>query len=74
MLKLLFDARAGDDTAAVAHIARRTARVGVSLPWHPAADAWLGAEGSPGPASAPAAATAAPPAVPPATAPKPGGK
>ena len=60
MLKLLFDARAGDDTAAVAHIARRTARVGVSLPWHPTADAWLGTAGAAGaPAVAPAPATAA---------------
>jgi hypothetical protein len=74
MLKLLFDARAGDDAAAVAHIARPTARVGVSLPWHPAADAWLGTAGTPGPASAPAAATAALPAVPPVTSPNSGGK
>jgi TRAP transporter TAXI family solute receptor len=71
MLKLLFDARAGDDAAAVAHIARPTARVGVSLPWHPAADAWLGTAGTPGPASAPAVAL---PAVPPVTSPKSGGK
>ena len=61
MLRLVFDSRAGDDAAAVAHIARRTARVGVSLPWHPAADAWLGTAGTGAPAapSAPAPAAAA---------------
>jgi len=54
----------------VAHIARRTARVGVALPWHPAADAWLGAERAPVPAL-PSAPSAAPTPAAPARSPAP---
>jgi TRAP transporter TAXI family solute receptor len=60
MLSLLFDAHTGDESAAVTHIARRTARVGVALPWHPAAEAWLGAERAPVPAVPSASGAAAP--------------
>jgi len=47
MLGLLFDQRGGASTAAVSRIAVRTARVGVTIPWHPRADANLAGRGVP---------------------------
>lgn len=46
MLKLLFDARdpRRSISAPLAQINRRTAREGVTIPWYPAAEAFLGAK------------------------------
>ena len=47
MLALLFDQRGGATTAAVSKIAVRTARAGVTIPWHLRADANLTGRGAP---------------------------
>src|SRR5690606_11712446 len=44
MLGLVFERKGGATTAAVSRIAPRTARVGVTLPWQPRADAYLSAK------------------------------
>ncbi|GIK87476.1 MAG: hypothetical protein BroJett026_29570 [Betaproteobacteria bacterium] len=59
MLAMLFERREGVPTAAVSRIGPATARVGVALPWHPRADAFLAGAGAPAPAS-PKADTIAP--------------
>lgn len=59
MLDLLFVRREDTAAAAVAQIGPRTAREGVTIPWQPAADAWLASHGAPQAAS-PAAPAVAP--------------
>ena len=46
LLGLVFDQRGGAVTAAVSQIAPRTARAGVTIPWHPRADANLAGRGA----------------------------
>lgn len=60
MLELLFARREDRIAAAVAQIAPRTAREGVTIPWQPTADTWLAAHGAPqvAPPPAPEAAPA----------------
>jgi hypothetical protein len=41
LMKLLFDARGGPPSAAVSQIDPRRARAGVTIPFHPEAEAFL---------------------------------